>query len=97
MDITKAFDKVFHEGLLFKARQLGMVGSISKWLSSYLGNREQRVVIEGISSNWRSLEAGVPQGSILGPLLFLIFINDITENIKSNIYLFADDTSLTNL
>ena len=65
-----------------------------KWLQSYLDNRQQRVVICGSSSQWGAILAGVPQGSHLGPLLFIIYINDITEKIRSNIKLFADDTSL---
>ena len=64
------------------------------WFRSYLHNREQRVIIHGSSSKWGKIPAGVPQGAVLGPLTFLIYINDITENIKSNIKLFADDTSL---
>ena len=94
MDVSRAFDRVFHEGLLFKLRQLGIGGPFLKWLQSYLSNRKQRVVINGTCSDWGSTEAGVPQGSILGPLLFLNFINDIANDILTLIYLFADDTSL---
>ena len=65
-----------------------------EWFTDYLTNRSQRVIISGQSSNWVNISAGVPQGSILGPLLFLIYINDIVLDIKSNIKLFADDTSL---
>ena len=71
MDISKAFDRVWHEGLIFKLKSYGIEGKLLKWLESYLINRKQRVIIDGISSDWRELEAGVPQGSILGPLLFL--------------------------
>ena len=94
LDAAKAFDKVWHKGLLFKMKQLGISPDFVNWSSSYLSNRKQRVVINGSSSSLLSVEAGVPQGSILGPLLFLIYVNDITENIKSEINLFADDTSL---
>lgn len=94
LDISKAFDKVFHEGLLFKLRQLGIEGNLFNWIESYLLNRQQRVIINGQSSDIKTINAGVPQGSILGPLLFLVFINDITRNIHSKIYLYADDTSL---
>ena len=94
LDISKAFDKVYHQGLIFKLRQYGFEGNILAWLESYLIDRHQRVVINGACSEWKYTNAGVPQGSILGPLLFLIFINDIVENIQSSIYIFADDTSL---
>ena len=94
LDITKTFDRVFLRGLLFKLQQNGIEGNLLKWLESYLSHRKQRVVLNGISSEWREINAGVPQGSILGPLLFLVFINDIVDDIESQINLFADDTSL---
>ncbi|MCG7869675.1 MAG: endonuclease/exonuclease/phosphatase family protein [Candidatus Thiodiazotropha taylori] len=93
-DISKAFDRVWHRGLLYKLRRIGISGSLLSWFANYLKDRRQRVVLPGASSNWSSINAGVPQGSILGPLLFLIYINDIVENINSSIRLFADDTSL---
>ena len=93
-DISKAFDKVWHHGLIFKLRSIGISGSLLDWITDYLANRFQRVCIKGSFSSWKRIFAGVPQGSILGPLLFLIFINDIVNNIKTNIRLFADDTSL---
>ena len=91
---SKAFDRVWHKGLLFKLKQAGTDQSLLQWLSSYLLNRKQRVHIPGGSSHWLPIEASAPQGSILGPLLFLIYINDIVTNIKSTVRLFADDTSL---
>ena len=91
-DISKAFDRVWHEGLLFKLRKIGINGSLLQWFSNYLYNRKQRVVINGQHSSWSSIKAGVPQGSVLGPLLFLIYINDITSVIQSEVRLFADDT-----
>ena len=93
-DISKAFDKVWHRGLLFKLEKVGIKGNLLEWIKSYLSDRKQRVVINNQNSDYTNVEAGVPQGSILGPLFFLIYINDITENIRSNIRLFADDTSL---
>ena len=93
-DISKAFDRVWHKGLLFKLHSVGISGSLLQWFTDYLYNRKQRVVIPGVTSNWSSVEAGVPQGSILGPLLFLLYINDIVESINSSIRLFADDTTL---
>ena len=94
LDISKAFDKVWHEGLVFKLEQNGISGSLLKLFQNYLNNRNQRVVLNGSSSEFSSIESGVPQGSILGPLLFLIYINDLEKNIKSNINFFADDTML---
>lgn len=94
MDISKAFDKVWHTGLIHKLEQNGIVGSLLEWFKDYIRDRQQRVVINGQASDWVNIGAGVPQGSILGPLLFLIYINDIVLDIKSDIYLFADDTSL---
>lgn len=93
-DISKAFDRVWHKGLLKKLKSIGIRGSLLSWMESYLSNRKQRVVINGCSSDWRKICAGVPQGSILGPLFFIIFINDIVTDINSSIKLFADDTSL---
>ena len=95
LDISKAFDKVRHEGLLFKLKQNGVSGSLLNLFRSYLHNRRQRVVMEGSLSDFLlSIESGVPQGSVLGPLLFLIFINDLEANLTSNVKFFADDTML---
>lgn len=93
-DITKAFDRVWHRGLIFKLKSVGLTGNLLEWLGSYLDKRQQRVCIKSKASSWKQTNAGVPQGSILGPLLFLIFINDIVKSIRGNIRLFADDTIL---
>lgn len=93
-DVSKAFDRVWHRGLLLKLRSVGITGSLLNWFSDYLSNRRQRVVLPGACSDWKNITAGVPQGSILGPLLFLIFINDIVNDLDTNVRLFADDTSL---
>ena len=93
-DISKAFDRVWHRGLLCKLTAAGVTGTALKWFKSYLSNRTQRVVLPGVFSDWKDIKAGVPQGSILGPLLFLVFINDIVSDINSNIRLFADDTTI---
>ena len=94
LDISKAFDKVWHEGLLFKLKQNGITGSLITLLASYLNERKQRVLLNGYESVWGIIESGVPQGSVLGPLLFLIYINDLENGIQSKIKFFADDTSL---
>ncbi len=97
LDISKAFDKVWHSGLIFKLRKMGIGGNLLNWLQSYLSNRTQCVVINGSMSDKLQVSAGVPQGSILGPILFLIYINDLTIGIQTEINLFADDTSLMDM
>ena len=94
LDISKAFDKVWHEGLIFKLKQNGISGKLLKFFESYLYNRKQRVMINGSYSDYANIESGVPQGSVLGPLLFLVYINDLDKYIKSNVKFFADDTML---
>ena len=95
LDITRAFDRVWHAGLLHKLRFAGVRGALLDWLEDYLRGRFQRVCINGMFSEWVEILAGVPQGSVLGPLLFLIFINDLAHVIShTNIRLFADDTCL---
>ena len=94
LDISKAFDKVRHQGLHYKLRENGISGELLNILTDFLDNRTQRVILNGQYSSWAKVEAGVPQGSILGPLLFLIYINDLSDNLASNPKLFPDDTSL---
>ena len=95
LDISKAFDRVWHKGLLHKLKLSGITGGLLSWLKDYLADRQQRVIINGAHSEWGNINAGVPQGSVLGPLLFLIFINDNTHVIRNcKIRLFADDTCL---
>ena len=94
LDISKAFDKVWHDGIIFKLKCNGISGNLLNFFDNYLHNRYQRVVLNGTESNWKKVSAGVPQGSVLGPLLFLVYINDLTDNISSQMRLFADDSSL---
>ena len=94
LDISKAFDKVWHEGLIFKLRQNGVSGKLLGFFESYLSNRKQRVSLNGSCSEYAVIQSGVPQGSVLGPLLFLVYINDLEKDIKSNVKFFADDTML---
>ena len=93
-DISKAFDRMWHKGLPYKLSSVGISGPLLHWFTDYLDKKKQRVVLPGTASSLTSIKAGVPQGSILGPLLFLVYINDIVENIHSSIRRFADDTSL---
>ena len=88
LDISKAFDNVLHDGLIFKLESYGISGPLLALINSYVANRYQRVVLNGKCSKWSPIIAGVPQGSVLGPLLFLVYINDLVDK------LFADDTSL---
>lgn len=93
-DISKAFDRVWHKGLIAKLRSIGISGNLLHWFKNYLSCRKQRVVLHDKMSPWEVIRAGVTQGSILGPLLFIIYINDIVTDIQCQIKLFADDTSL---
>ena len=92
LDISRAFDRVWHDGLLHKLKQNGIEGEMLSILASFLAEREQRVIIDGNFSGWSNIEAGVPQGSILGPILFLVYINDLIDTVDSEIKIFADDT-----
>ena len=94
LDISKAFDKVWHEGWLYKLKSMRISGELQKLLENYLSGRLQWVVLNGQTSSWRPVLAGVPQGSILGLLLFPVYINDLPNILKSNAKLFADETSL---
>ena len=91
LDFTKAFDSVPHERLLLKLHAYGIREPLLSWVRSFLTNRQQRVVLRGHYSSWTAVVSGVPQGTVLGPILFLIYINDITRNVESQSKLFADD------
>ena len=92
LDFSKAFDKVSHSLLLDKLEHYGIRGNINRWIASFLYNHTQAVVVDGESSTHIDVESGVPQGSVVGPSLFLLYINDMPEGIKSTVRLFADDT-----
>ena len=94
LDISKTFDKVWHAGLLYKLKSMGITGEFYNLLENYISGRFQRVVLNGQTSSCRPGLASVPQGSILGPRLFLVYSNDLLNELKSNVKLFADDTSL---
>ena len=91
MDFHKAFDVVPHQRLMLKLDHYGIRGQMKNWIEDFLMSRKQRVVIGGEHSDWIEVKSGVPQGTVLGPLLFLTYINDLPDNISSTVRLFADD------
>ena len=91
LDFAKAFDKVPHERLLRKLSHYGIRGQTLSWIRAFLSNRSQRVVVDGVQSEPAPVISGVPQGTVLGPILFLLFINDLPNDLSSSVRLFADD------
>jgi len=94
LDFSKAFDTVPHRKLLYKLENYGIKGNILKWIQSFLMERSQKVIVEGESSSTCTVDSGVPQGTVLGPLLFLCHINDLPKSVTSQVRLFADDCLL---
>ena len=94
LDFQKAFDKVPHQRLILKLKAHGIGNDVIKWIEKWLTHRRQRVIVDGEISNWKSVLSGVPQGSVLGPILFLIYINDLEDDISSKVLKFADGTKV---
>ena len=95
-DLEKAFDKIPHKRLISKLSSYGLNKDIISWIEAFLNNRKQRVCIKGIFSDWVPVGSGIPQGSLLGPILFIIYINDVVKHINygSDLYLYANDAKL---
>ena len=94
LDFAKAFDKVPHVRLMHKVRQIGINGKVAVWIENWLAHRQQRVVMNDVKSEWKEVKSGVPQGSVLGPGLFIIYVNDMDDKLKNRIIKFADDTKI---
>jgi hypothetical protein len=94
LDFSKAFDRVWHNGLLYKLKKAGIADPLLSWFRNYLTNRKHRVVVEGQESTLHDVTAGVPQGSVLGPILFILYINDIINETNVNVRLYADDATI---
>jgi len=94
LDFRKAFDTVPHTRLLQKLERYGVVGDLRNWIGNFLSQRKQRVVVNGEFSSWKEVKSGIPQGSVLGPILFVIYINDLPEAISSEVKIFADDSKI---
>jgi len=94
LDFAKVFDSVPHERLLQKLSSYGVRGKLLTWIRAFLSDRWQRAVVNGEAANWSVVTSGIPQGSVLGPLLFLIFINDLPDALTSLLKIFADDTKI---
>ena len=93
LDFPKAFDTVPHQRLTRKLKAYGVTGNPLRWIGDFLtGRYKQRVVVNGKLSTWADILSGIPQGSILGPILFVIFINDLPDIVRSTVKMFADDT-----
>ena len=99
LDFAKAFDKVPHQRMLYKLKMYGIEGNLLDWIKAFLLNRSQRVILGDTQSNWLPVTSGVPQGSVLGPILFVIFINDLPDVIskENSCKIYADDTKILSI
>ena len=94
LDFMKAFDQVPHRRLIHKIKSYGIEEQTVNWIENFLNNRKQKVIVNGAQSEWNNVTSGIPQGSVLGLILFVLYINDLQEGMKSEIFLFADDTKV---
>ena len=94
LDFTKAFDTTSHKRLIDKLKSYGIEYYTLRWIQAFLSDWVQQVNVNGTNSEWANITCGIPQGSVLGPILFVLYINDLPENIVSNVYMFADDTKI---
>ena len=94
LDFQKAFDKVPHQRLLLKFNIHGIGNDVINWIQKWLTHKRQRVIVDGEISNWKSVLSGIPQGSVIGPILFLLYINDLEDDISSKVLKCAEDTKV---
>jgi hypothetical protein len=95
LDYAKAFDSVPHHRLILKLQSYGVSEKVLYWIQSFLSDRRQQVIVAGSNSNWAPVISGIPQGTVLGPILFVCFINDMPQHIMSSVHLYADDSKLS--
>ena len=94
LDLQKAFDSVPHKRCVLKLERHGITSNLLRWIKYFLSERKQRLVLNGLLSDWTDVISGVPQGSVLGPVLFILYVNDLPDKVKSYCKIFADDTKL---